>query len=104
MASIVLYLSVHIHSLRCFLPDAKSTWTLIPAPPPLEKPFTEAEQVEAVRVMAAGNALCGMLLLGVIGMQVGQEYARSVEVAEQKAIDEAAEAARKASIKAKKAE
>lgn len=80
---------MHINSLRTFLPDAKSTWTLIPAAPPFEVPPTEAEKIEAVRVLAAGNALCGLLLFGVIGMQIGQEYARNAELAEQKAIDEA---------------
>lgn len=87
---VVLYLSVHIHSLRTFLPDAKSTWSIIPSPPPLEKPFTEAEKTEAVRVLAAGNALVALLLVGVIGMQIGQEYAHHLEAKEQKAIDEAA--------------
>lgn len=55
-----------------------------------------------MRVLAAGNALCGLLLLGVIGMQIGQEYAGNMEVLEQAAIDEAAEAHRKASEKVKK--
>lgn len=71
------------------MPDAKSTWTLIPAPPPREFPASSDEKIEAVRVLAAGNTLVGLLLLGVIGMQVGQEYAQAMEVKEQKAIDEA---------------
>jgi hypothetical protein len=95
---------VHINSLRTFLPDAKSTWTLLPVPPPAEVAPTVDEQVEAVRVLAAGNALCGLLLLGVIGMQIGQEYAGRLEAAEQKAIDDEAVATRKASEKAKKSQ
>ncbi|BEJ14532.1 hypothetical protein CspHIS471_0402990 [Cutaneotrichosporon sp. HIS471] len=89
-ACVVLYLSVHIQSLRTFLPDAKSTWSIIPAPPVLEQPATETEKIEALRVLSAGNALVGLLLLGVIGMQIGQEYAHYVEAKEQKALDEAA--------------
>lgn len=96
---VVLYLSIHIQSLRTFLPDAKSTWTILPQPPPLETPPTSAEKVEAVRVLAAGNALVGLLLMGAIGMQIGQEYAHNLEVKEQRAIDEAA---RKAEAEDKK--
>lgn len=81
------------------VPDAKSTWTLIPAAPPREVPATNDEKIEAVRVLAAGNTLVGLLLLGVIGMQIGQEYAQAMEAKEQKAIDEAY---RKATEHAKK--
>lgn len=96
---VVLYLSVHIQSLRTFLPDAKSTWTVLPQPPPLETPATTEEKIEAVRVLAAGNALVGLLLMGVIGMQIGQEYAHNLETKEQRAIDEAA---RRAELENKK--
>ncbi|RSH78060.1 uncharacterized protein EHS24_002515 [Apiotrichum porosum] len=96
MATIVLYLSVHIQSLRTCFPDATSTWSIIPAAPAREAPATIDEKVEAIRVLAAANALCGLLLIGVIGMQVGQEYASSVEAKEQKAIDEAARQASQA--------
>lgn len=37
--------------------------------------------------MAAANALVGLLTLGVIGMQMGQEYARRVEEKEQREFD-----------------
>lgn len=40
--------------------------------------------------MAAANALVGLLTLGVIGMQMGQEYARRVEEKEQREIDASA--------------
>lgn len=102
LAVVVLYLSVHIQSLRTFLPDAKSTWTLLPQPQPLETPITEDEKIEAVRVLAAGNALVGILLIGVLGMQIGQEYAGNVEAREQRAIDEAAQRASDVKVEDKK--
>ena len=37
--------------------------------------------------MAAANALVGILTIGVIGMQMGQEYARRMEEREQREID-----------------
>ena len=40
-----------------------------------------------MRVLAAGNALVGLLMLGIMGMQVGQEYAKRVEDREQRDID-----------------
>ena len=40
-----------------------------------------------MRVLAAANALVGILTLGIIGMQMGQEYARRVEEKEQREID-----------------
>lgn len=98
----MLYLSVHIQSLRTFLPDAKSTWTLLPQPPPLTEPITEDDKIEAVRVLAAGNALVGILLIGVLGMQIGQEYAGNMEALEQKAIDEAARSASELKVEDKK--
>jgi hypothetical protein len=42
-----------------------------------------------VRVLAAANALVALLQVGIIGMQIGQEYARRVEEREQRAIDAA---------------
>ncbi|KAL7420424.1 Protein csh3 [Cryptotrichosporon argae] len=92
LATIILYITVHISSLRTALPDsaAAQTWSFLPAPPARDAPPTADERVEAVRVLAAGNALCGLLLLAVIGMQVGQEYAGRMEEKEQMRIDEAA--------------
>ncbi|WRT63207.1 uncharacterized protein IL334_000110 [Kwoniella shivajii] len=88
-ATIVLYLTVHIQSLRTFLPESTTTTTysILPVPPPREIAPTESEKVEAVRVLSAANALVGLLTVGVIGMQIGQEYARRQEEREQKAID-----------------
>ncbi|TXT04850.1 hypothetical protein VHUM_03933 [Vanrija humicola] len=92
LATIVLYLSVHIQSLRTFLPDSNkgsNSWNFLPQAPPPDEPITDDEKVEAVRVLAAANALVGILLIGVIGMQVGQEYAGNVEQREQARIDNA---------------
>ncbi|KAK4683777.1 hypothetical protein P7C73_g6449, partial [Tremellales sp. Uapishka_1] len=92
MATLIIYLSVHIQSLRTFIPESKSanTYTILPTPPPREAPPTEDERIEAVRVMAAGNALCVLLLLGILGMQAGKEYAKRAEEKEQRAINAAA--------------
>lgn len=38
-------------------------------------------------MLAAGNALVGMLTTGIILMQIGQEYARRQEEKEQREID-----------------
>ncbi|KAL1405346.1 Protein csh3 [Vanrija albida] len=92
LATIVLYLSVHIASLRTFLPDSNkgsNSFNFLPQPPPRDVPATDDEKIEAVRVLAAANALVGLLLLGVIGMQIGQEYAGNVEAREQAKIDNA---------------
>ncbi|KAI9633235.1 ER membrane protein SH3-domain-containing protein [Dioszegia hungarica] len=88
-AIIILYLSIHVQSLRTFLPDSHTTtsFSILPTPPPRLTPATESEKVEAVRVLAAGNALVALLVLGVMGMQVGQEYARRLEEREQGEID-----------------
>ena len=71
------------------VPDSTTTtsFSILPPPPPRLVPPTEAEKIEAVRVMAAGNALVGLLTLGIILMQVGQEYARRQEEREQRDID-----------------
>nr|XP_019048201.1 hypothetical protein I302_01966 [Kwoniella bestiolae CBS 10118]OCF27131.1 hypothetical protein I302_01966 [Kwoniella bestiolae CBS 10118] len=89
LACIILYLTVHIQSLRTFLPESTTltTYSILPTPPPREILPTESEKVEAVRVLSAANALVGLLTLGVIGMQVGQEYARRQEEKEQREID-----------------
>ncbi|KAK8844753.1 hypothetical protein IAR55_006603 [Kwoniella newhampshirensis] len=89
LATIVLYLTVHIQSLRTFLPESTTTtsFSILPPPPPREVPPTEDERIEAVRVMAAANALVGLLTMGVIGMQIGQEYARRQEEKEQRELD-----------------
>lgn len=71
------------------VPDSHTTtsFSILPTPPPRLTPATESEKVEAVRVLAAGNALVALLVLGVMGMQVGQEYARRLEEREQGEID-----------------
>ncbi|WVQ82880.1 hypothetical protein IAT38_005016 [Cryptococcus sp. DSM 104549] len=89
LATIILYLTVHINSLRTFLPESTTTTTfsILPPPPPRLTPPTTEEIVESVRVMAAANALVGLLTVGVIGMQIGQEYARRQEEKEQRELD-----------------
>lgn len=71
------------------MPDSKTTtsFSILPTPPARAVPPTEDEKVEAVRVLAAGNALVGLLTFGVICMQLGQEYARRQEEKEQREID-----------------
>jgi hypothetical protein len=81
------------------VPESSTTtsFSILPPPAPRDTPPTETERVEAVRVLAAGNALVGLLMLGIMGMQVGQEYAKRVEDREQREIDGRAVAA--ASVK-----
>lgn len=82
--------SEYIHMLTfCSVPEGSgsTSFSLIPPPAPRDAPPTESERVEALRVLSAGNALVGLLLLGIIGMQVGQEYARRVEEREQRELD-----------------
>lgn len=67
--------------------DSTTSFSILPVPAPRLVPPTESERVEAVRVLAAGNALVGLLMLGIMGMQVGQEYAKRVEEREQREID-----------------
>ena len=123
-AIIIIYLTIHIQSLRTFrkfpslLPhtlhlsadelcsrnqvpqdSAVPTYSILPVPPPRETPITEDERTEAVRVLAAGNALIGILALGIIGMQVGQGWASTQEDKEQREIDNRA---KKAAVEAKK--
>lgn len=83
-------------SLSCFwpptltpVPDSKTTtsFSILPPPPPRAVPPTADEKLEAVRVLAAGNTLVALLALGIIGMQLGQEYARRQEEKEQREID-----------------
>ena len=71
------------------VPDSKTTtsFSILPPPPPRAVPPTEDEKIEAVRVLAAGNTLVALLALGIIGMQLGQEYARRQEEKEQREID-----------------
>lgn len=71
------------------VPESTSTtsFSILPTPAPRLVPPTETERVEAVRVLAAGNALVGLLMLGIMGMQVGQEYAKRVEEREQREVD-----------------
>jgi len=85
LITIIMYITVHISALRTFLPESTTTtsFSIFPNPPPREKPATEAERIEAVRVLAAGNAIVGLLTIGVIAMQVGQEYAAWLEARQQ---------------------
>ncbi len=71
------------------VPESTTTtsFSILPPPAPRETAPTEYEKVEAVRVMAAANALVGMLLVGVLSLQAGQEYARRTEEREQREID-----------------
>ena len=64
-----------------------TTFSILPPPAPREILPTEAERVESVRVLAAANALVGILTVCVIGMQMGQEYAKRVEEKEQRELD-----------------
>ncbi|WVN87590.1 uncharacterized protein L203_102773 [Cryptococcus depauperatus CBS 7841] len=92
MATIILYLTVHINSLRTFLPESSTsaTYSLLPTPHPRLSPPTENERAEAVRVLAAANALVGLLAIGVMGMQIGQEYAKRVEEREESEMEKRA--------------
>jgi len=63
------------------------TYSILPVPPPRDTPITEAERTEAVRVLAAGNAIIGVLTMGIIGMQIGQEWASRQEDKEQRDLD-----------------
>ncbi|OCF38309.1 hypothetical protein I317_07923, partial [Kwoniella heveanensis CBS 569] len=67
-----------------------TTFSILPPPPPRAVPPTADEKVEAVRVLSAANALVGLLTVGVMGMQIGQEYARRQEEREQRELDKAA--------------
>ncbi|ORX35064.1 Shr3 amino acid permease chaperone [Kockovaella imperatae] len=89
VAVIILYLTVHIPSLRTFLPESSTvtSFSILPPPPPRDTPPTEAERIEALRVLCAGNALVGVVTVGIIIMQLGQEYARRQEEKEQREID-----------------
>ncbi|KAE8541331.1 hypothetical protein D1P53_002690 [Cryptococcus gattii VGV] len=89
LATIVLYLTVHINSFRTFLYESTvtSSYTILPPQAPRDVPPTADERIEAVRVLAAGNALVGLLTLGVMGMQIGQEYAKRVEEREEREVE-----------------
>lgn len=71
--------------------EAPSKWNFLPSPPAPAEPYTAAEKSDAVRVLAAGNALVALCLIGVICMQAGQAYARRTEEREQRMMDEKAE-------------
>lgn len=104
VAVIIMYISVHIQSLRTFrksqpssnhliqlksiVPDSTTTtsFSILPAPAPRETPPTENEKIEALRVLSAGNALVGLITFGIIAMQLGQDYAKRQEK-EQREID-----------------
>ncbi|OWZ68547.1 hypothetical protein J010_00506 [Cryptococcus neoformans] len=89
LATVVLYLTVHINSFRTFLYESTvaSSYTILPPQAPRDVPPTADERIEAVRVLAAGNALVGLLTLGVMGMQIGQEYAKRVEEREEREVE-----------------
>ena len=76
-------------NLLYIVPESTTTTTfsILPPPAPRETPPTDSERIEAVRVLAAGNALVGVVTMGIILMQLGQEYARRQEEKEQREID-----------------
>jgi hypothetical protein len=71
--------------------ELQGRWNFLPSSPPPEVPFTASEKSDAVRVLAAGNALVALCLVGVICMQAGQAYAKRTEEREQRMMDEKAE-------------
>ncbi|CED83320.1 Shr3 amino acid permease chaperone [Phaffia rhodozyma] len=95
VATLILYLTVHIPSLRTFLPPSPpapaGTWSFLPPAVVPEVPPSAGDRADAVRVLAAGNALVAICLIGTIGMQAGQEYARKTEEREQRLMDEKAQ-------------
>jgi len=56
---------------------------------PLEGENTRADQVEAMRVLSAGNTIIMVLFGAILALQAGQEYARRVEEAVLKEFAEA---------------
>jgi hypothetical protein len=59
--------------------DNTTSFSIFPNPPKREFPATEPERIDAVRVLAASNAIVGVLTIGVIAMQVGQQWAEGIE-------------------------
>jgi len=49
---------------------------------PVEGVDTREDQIEALRVLSAGNTLIMVLLGGVLALQGGQEWARRLEMRE----------------------
>ncbi|KAI0305946.1 Shr3 amino acid permease chaperone [Multifurca ochricompacta] len=49
---------------------------------PVEGVDTRADQIEAMRVLSAGNTLIMVLLGGILALQGGQEWARRLEARE----------------------
>ncbi|KAI5453582.1 Protein csh3 [Naganishia albida] len=99
VAALIIYLTIHIPNIRTILTEdrlqalqnaSSGSFNLFARSSGGEAVFTVAtaeQQEEAVRVLAAGNALIGLCLLGILLMQAGQEYARQQEEREQLKID-----------------
>ncbi|KAG9014361.1 hypothetical protein FRB94_012767 [Tulasnella sp. JGI-2019a] len=68
MAGVVLYLSVVIPGVKTLMEPLAGE--------------TEAERVEVLRIVGAGNTMTIGCLLAVLAMQAGQEYARRYAVRE----------------------
>ncbi|KAJ9092057.1 hypothetical protein QFC19_008831 [Naganishia cerealis] len=100
VAALIMYLTIHIPNIRTILTQDRldalanapsSTFNLFnkasASAGEVMKVATADEREEAVRVLAAGNALIGLCLLGILMMQAGQEYARRQEEREQLKLD-----------------
>ncbi|GHJ83932.1 hypothetical protein NliqN6_0334 [Naganishia liquefaciens] len=99
VAALIMYLTIHVPNLRTILTEDRliamqnsnsATFNLFNKSVGQEGAFkvaTAVEKEEAIRVLAAGNALIGLCLLGILMMQAGQEYARQQEEREQLKID-----------------
>ncbi|KAJ9120107.1 hypothetical protein QFC22_003005 [Naganishia vaughanmartiniae] len=104
VAALIMYLTIHIPNIRTILTqdrlealaEASSTgsFNIFHRASGAANDATAAvvmasaeQREEAVRVLAAGNALIGLCLLGVLMMQAGQEYARRQEEREQLKLD-----------------
>jgi len=84
---VILYISVAVPTLRTIVePLAEETYD---------------DRVEAVRVLAAGNTITILCLLGVLAMQGGQAYAKRYE---EKALKKIEEEERKKAVAGKKDE
>ncbi|KZS94392.1 hypothetical protein SISNIDRAFT_548964 [Sistotremastrum niveocremeum HHB9708] len=83
--AITIYLSVTIPGLKSILLPASESLKLIQNN---VEGGTEADRVEALRVMCAGNSLIVLCLVGVLCLQAGQEYARRIEQRERQKLAE----------------
>ncbi|KAJ9121084.1 hypothetical protein QFC24_005065 [Naganishia onofrii] len=104
VAALIMYLTIHIPNIRTILTQdrlealaqasSSGTFNIFHKASGAAQNATSAvvmasaeEREEAVRVLAAGNALIGLCLLGILMMQAGQEYARRQEEREQLKLD-----------------